>query len=135
MGRYLLRRLGFALLLVFVVSSAALLLTRLAPGDFTTTDPSLDPAVRARIRAELGLDRSPAAQYFSWLGGAVRFDFGRSLLYSRPVGALVGERALNTAVLATVALVFARSEEHTSEVQSPCNLVCRLLLVNKKKNN
>src|SRR5256885_11701389 len=33
-------------------------------------------------------------------------------------------------------LVFAiiRSEEHTSELQSPCNLVCRLLL-EKKKNN
>src|SRR5256885_13247385 len=26
----------------------------------------------------------------------------------------------------------ARSEEHTSELQSPCNLVCRLLLENKK---
>src|SRR2546426_6957253 len=26
-----------------------------------------------------------------------------------------------------------RSEEHTSELQSPCNLVCRLLLVKKKK--
>src|SRR3989454_8448961 len=31
------------------------------------------------------------------------------------------------------ALVFLRSEEHTSELQSPCNLVCRLLL-EKKKN-
>src|SRR5256885_8128422 len=30
-------------------------------------------------------------------------------------------------------LRFARSEEHTSELQSPCNLVCRLLL-EKKKN-
>src|SRR5688500_19820086 len=30
-------------------------------------------------------------------------------------------------------LVFIRSEEHTSELQSPCNLVCRLLL-EKKKN-
>src|SRR5256885_13240055 len=29
--------------------------------------------------------------------------------------------------------VVARSEEHTSELQSPCNLVCRLLL-EKKKN-
>src|SRR5256885_16796740 len=28
----------------------------------------------------------------------------------------------------------SRSEEHTSELQSPCNLVCRLLL-EKKKNN
>src|ERR1022692_768693 len=27
-----------------------------------------------------------------------------------------------------------RSEEHTSELQSPCNLVCRLLLEQKKKN-
>src|SRR5256885_7999072 len=28
--------------------------------------------------------------------------------------------------------VFPRSEEHTSELQSPCNLVCRLLLEKKK---
>src|SRR5256885_8207895 len=28
-----------------------------------------------------------------------------------------------------------RSEEHTSELQSPCNLVCRLLLEKKKENN
>src|SRR5256885_14496928 len=29
----------------------------------------------------------------------------------------------------------SRSEEHTSELQSPCNLVCRLLLEKKKKTN
>src|SRR5256885_12108752 len=29
----------------------------------------------------------------------------------------------------------ARSEEHTSELQSPCNLVCRLLLEKKKQLN
>src|SRR2546426_5252461 len=28
---------------------------------------------------------------------------------------------------------YCRSEEHTSELQSPCNLVCRLLLEKKKK--
>src|SRR2546426_4704802 len=32
-------------------------------------------------------------------------------------------------------LDWLRSEEHTSELQSPCNLVCRLLLEKKKKNN
>lgn len=101
MGRYLLRRLGFALLLVFVVSSATLLLTRLAPGD------TLDPIERARIVEELGLDRPLVTQYFSWLGGVLRFDFGRSVLYSRPVSALISERALNTAVLAIVALIVA----------------------------
>src|SRR2546426_3061236 len=30
---------------------------------------------------------------------------------------------------------FPRSEEHTSELQSPCNLVCRLLLEKKKKHD
>src|SRR5256885_5820454 len=33
-----------------------------------------------------------------------------------------------------VAWFQARSEEHTSELQSPCNLVCRLLLEKKKHN-
>src|SRR2546426_8631009 len=33
------------------------------------------------------------------------------------------------------AAICLRSEEHTSELQSPCNLVCRLLLEKKKKKN
>src|SRR5256885_12883119 len=32
-------------------------------------------------------------------------------------------------------VISSRSEEHTSELQSPCNLVCRLLLEKKKKKN
>jgi peptide/nickel transport system permease protein len=102
MGRFLLRRLGFALLLVLVVSSASLLLTRIAPSEI-----ELDPASRARLRAELGLDRPFVVQYVDWLAGAVRFDFGRSVLYGRPVSTLVSERALNTAVLALAALLIA----------------------------
>src|SRR5256885_13169418 len=35
-------------------------------------------------------------------------------------------------LLSTIPGVTGRSEEHTSELQSPCNLVCRLLL--EKKN-
>src|SRR3989454_8469665 len=36
-------------------------------------------------------------------------------------------------ILASRRLADIRSEEHTSELQSPCNLVCRLLLEKKKK--
>jgi len=108
MGRYLARRLAFALLLVLVVSSSALLLTRLAPGDFAAEQGlDLDAASRERLRLDLGLDQPIAQQYLSWLGGVVRFDFGTSLLYSRPVSAIVGERAVNTAVLAAIALIVA----------------------------
>src|SRR2546426_7577681 len=35
--------------------------------------------------------------------------------------------------LGSIGLPRSRSEEHTSELQSPCNLVCRLLLEKKKK--
>src|SRR2546426_9310257 len=35
-------------------------------------------------------------------------------------------------LLLTSGLLLTRSEEHTSELQSPCNLVCRLLLEKKK---
>src|SRR5256885_7799522 len=48
-------------------------------------------------------------------------------------GALEGRPDAAPRVVA-VSLAEHRSEEHTSELQSPCNLVCRLLLEKKKKN-
>jgi peptide/nickel transport system permease protein len=107
LGRFLLRRAAFALLLTVVASSAALVLTLLGPGDFAADDGFVDPDIMAARRAELGLDRPVLVQYADWIGRAVRLDFGQSLLYSRPVNALLGERALNTAVLASAALGIA----------------------------
>lgn len=109
MLRYLVRRLLFAVALVVVVSSGALILARLAPGDFATASIGLDarPETVAASRARAGLDRSLVAQYASWLGGALRFDFGRSLAYDRPVRDLIPERAANTALLAVTALLLA----------------------------
>src|SRR5256885_12616547 len=43
-----------------------------------------------------------------------------------------GDADFSHGVLASISVTL-RSEEHTSELQSPCNLVCRLLL-EKKKN-
>src|SRR5688500_19964310 len=51
-----------------------------------------------------------------------------------PVVAIDGPTASGKGTIAqrvADALQFNRSEEHTSELQSPCNLVCRLLLVYK----
>src|SRR5438876_4394784 len=46
-----------------------------------------------------------------------------------------GNAARAFAELATFRYGSRRSEEHTSELQSPVHLVCRLLLEKKKKNN
>ena len=108
MIRFLLRRLIFALVLLVCTSSAALLLTRLAPGDVTAQlGPTASPRDIEATRARFDLDRNPLAQWAIWAGRAVRLDFGDSFLYNRPVGPLVIRAAGNTAALALVALALA----------------------------
>src|SRR5688500_19767284 len=75
---------------------------------------------------------------------AQRYDFKgskASIEFQRAAGKLVlvadddyKMRALMD-VLQGKLIKRGRSEEHTSELQSPCNLVCRLLLETKKSNN
>src|SRR5256885_6883466 len=62
------------------------------------------------------------------------------ILTTRPARSMVDRMPLDyhaaghpTHSLRVCADESARSEEHTSELQSPCNLVCRLLLEKKKK--
>jgi peptide/nickel transport system permease protein len=106
---YLARRLIAAVVLVAVVSSGALLLTRLAPGDFASELFGVGRGAEsiARERARYGLDQPIGRQYLTWLASAARLDFGASLLYRRPVTGLVAERALNTSLLALAALALA----------------------------
>jgi len=106
---YLARRLLFALLMVFAVSSASLVLAHVAPGDYAGEAAGiLGGRQRAgALRARYGLDRPLIEQYRAWVGGALRLDFGRSLAYDRPVADLIPERAANTALLAGAALAAA----------------------------
>src|SRR5262249_55608412 len=95
--------------LVVVVSSASLVLARVAPGDFVTDELGVGAHRETieRTRVRYGLDRPVLLQYRDWLLGVVRFDFGRSFAYDRPVADLIPERAGNTAVLAVSALLVA----------------------------
>jgi len=109
MTGYIIRRVLFAIVLVFAVSSASMLLARLAPGDYVTSTLGTG-ASRQQIeqaRARYGLNRGFGEQYRDWLAGAIRLDFGRSMQYDRPVSELIPESALNTGILAVTALVLA----------------------------
>jgi peptide/nickel transport system permease protein len=106
---FLIRRFAGAVVFVAVVSTSALLLVRLAPGD-ATAELALSGADQATIdeaRARLGLDRPVLSQLGAWVTGMARLDLGRSSLYNRPVADLVIERAQHTAALAAVVLVVA----------------------------
>jgi len=108
MARFLARRLLFAIVLIAITSSSALLLARLAPGDVTSQlGPFASSEEVRNTRARFNLDRSPVAQWWLWMGQALRFDFGDSFLYNRPVAPLVARAAANTALLGILSLVTA----------------------------
>jgi peptide/nickel transport system permease protein len=103
------RRVAAALLFVALVSSAAFVLVRIAPGD-ATTDLHLTrggAAAAEEARARLGLDRPLLTHLGSWVTGLLTFDLGQSTVYGRPVADLVKERAGATAALASLALLLA----------------------------
>ncbi len=107
--RLTLRRLASGCLLVYLVSSAALVVARLAPGDVTSEliAQGIDPETIRRERARLGLDRPILAQYVDWVGRAVRLDLGESYRYQRPVVELLGRSLRYTALLGAAALLVA----------------------------
>ncbi|MBP8273283.1 MAG: ABC transporter permease [Acidobacteria bacterium] len=107
--RFAARRLAAAAVFVLIVAASAFALTRLAPGDATTdlVASGASPAVIARERARLGLDRPFIEQAATWGRGLLRGDFGESSVYGRPVAELVVGRAGATAQLAALALVLA----------------------------
>lgn len=104
--RFVFGRILAAIMLIFAVTSGALLLAQAAPGDYASKIGGT-PAQVAETRHELGLDRPLVDRYGRWLAHSVTLDFGDSFQYHVPVISLVRERAGNTAVLALTALVLA----------------------------
>jgi peptide/nickel transport system permease protein len=100
------RRLLAASALVLLVSSAALFLARLSPGDHLSGF-EVDPAVAAAACARVRCNDPVLQQYARWLGRAIRLDLGESSRYGRPVRQLVEERARNSFVLGVCALFVA----------------------------
>src|SRR5256885_3171779 len=74
--------------------------------------------------------RPPRSTLFPYttLFRSPELDFGSAGLWN---GQELQQKGCSSPSLASL----WRSEEHTSELQSPCNLVCRLLLEKKKSHN
>ncbi|TSD47028.1 ABC transporter permease [Rhodococcus sp. KBS0724] len=106
---YALRRLPSALLVLAVGSIVIFTLLRLVPGDPASVlaGPDATPQALEALRDELGLNGSPLVQYFSWIGGILTFDLGRSLILGGEISALMLDALGNTLLLSITALIFA----------------------------
>src|SRR5256885_7889877 len=121
----------------FTVALGAGTATGDTEGAVTTTAP-VPPLERAALEALLRRFRGPQTQTPPMYSAVKRA--GQPLYKLARAGVTVARAAraielfeLTLLVLGPATLELERSEEHTSELQSPCNLVCRLLL-EKKKN-
>lgn len=129
----ILRRIGWAIVVVFFVTTATFVINRALPTDAArmVAGPQARPADVARIRTQLGLDRSVAEQYAIFLRrlvhigprafdpkatpdhascgnlGRVHVDLGRSYQQRRPVVKILAERVPYTFALAIVSVIIS----------------------------
>ncbi|WP_350334739.1 ABC transporter permease [Coralliovum pocilloporae] len=107
--RMVFQRLGLGLLTLFVVSVIIFSAVELLPGDLAQEilGQAATEETVAAFRRELGLDQPAFTRYFSWLGGVLQGDFGKSLANQREISELIGSRLGNTLFLAAFAAVIA----------------------------
>ena len=109
---FILKRVGAAILMVWVVSSIVFLAIRLVPGDpaellLSQGGVAPDPAAVAELHERLGLDRSLPAQYLLDLGRLATGDLGTSLQDESSVADEIAHRLPRTLELIAAAALFA----------------------------
>src|SRR5690348_1331785 len=110
MLRFVLRRLALIVPTFLGVTLLAFALIHLIPGDpveNVSGERGMDPARRARLMHEFGLDRPLAVQYASYVGQVLRGDLGSSLTTHESVAHEFATLFPATVELAFFALVFA----------------------------
>lgn len=108
MTRFIARKLGVTVIVLFNVSVIGFFMLRLT-GDLTRriVGPEATAEEVELVRQAYGLDKSILSQYFDWLGGVLKGDFGQSFFYKTDVTALLVERLPTTMSLGALGLAFA----------------------------
>ena len=108
MKKFIVRRLGYSLLSLFLLSVTIFLFVRVT-GDpaVLLVEPGASKADLEAIRQQFGLDRSLLVQYWSFMASLLRGDFGQSFYYRMPVLELYLSRLPNSLLLAFAAMTFS----------------------------
>ena len=108
MARYVLRRIGSAFVILWVIISITFVLMHAIPGGPFTSEKKLPPQVKASIEAKYHLDDPLWKQYADYIGGVVTGDLGTSYKYEgRSVNDIIGESFPVSAQLGLLALCVA----------------------------
>jgi peptide/nickel transport system permease protein len=118
MWKYILRRLGYALFTLWIISVVAFAVIQLPPGDYVTNlvdrlraqSGEVSPEWEQRMREAYGFDDPFYLQYFKWMRGILlRGNFGYSFIYKRDAGEMILERLPMSATMALASILLVWS--------------------------
>lgn len=108
MAAFLVRRFLTILATLWVLATLTFFLLRVVPGGPFDSEKALPPEIKANVDAKFGLDKPLTAQYASYLGGIMRFDFGPSFKYEgRTVTEIISDTLPTSVELGAYSLVIS----------------------------
>ena len=107
MARYIVKRVIYALLTLFVLITLVFFMMRMLPGDPFLGDKAISATAMANMNAKYGLDKPVFIQYLMYMGNCLRGDLGISITYNRPVMEIVSESFAVSADLGIRSIIFA----------------------------
>jgi peptide/nickel transport system permease protein len=110
LAQYILKRLMFSVMVLFVISVVVFAAVRAIPGNVCTivlATNDVDQQQCDAINRELGLDRPLVTQYLSYMGGITHGDFGKTLISKQDVWGQMSSRIPLTLELTIIATLFA----------------------------
>jgi peptide/nickel transport system permease protein len=111
MTGYMIRRFLLMILTLFGMSILIFVMLRLVPGNISDilfdSAGFVDPAAKADLEAELGLDQPILVQYWQWISGLMVGDLGYAYVSEQPAIDEIAPRIPITAKLAALALFFS----------------------------
>ena len=115
MGQYILRRLGYMLVTLMIVTVLGYLIIDLPPGSYVDSEVqrlrnqggNLAPEQIETLYRRYGLDKPPVVRFWLWITNFVRGDFGEAFAYNVPVSQLIWERLGLTLAFSLASLVFS----------------------------
>lgn len=123
MARYILKRLGYAILTLWVIMTFTFILMHLLPGKPYTGQKQISAEIQRNLDAKYGLDKPLAVQYIKYIGNFCKGDFGNSMFFVNqsvkqiiaqgfPVSAELGLEAMFFAIVVGLMLGILASLNH-----------------------
>lgn len=91
MIKYIIQRIGYSLLTLFVLLTLVFVMMQLLPGDPFSGDKAISESTRIALNQKYGLDKPIWEQYIIYLTNALKGDLGVSLISKQPVTKIISE--------------------------------------------